>query len=165
MRQRWMRRFCQIFEDVIDADPARRLNAGWREKYGCGDALVHVNAESARDVDITIEFADIDTNHVEMVGHFMSCALLLQPSGQQKAVHAPVRLKFHHQESAVCLRLGPGVLNPQQSRRGGRTVGMGPLFTVVMPQKVSGPGQDKKDEHNLMDSRHIFCGASRVPST
>jgi hypothetical protein len=42
---------------------------------------------------------------------------------------------------------------------------VGPLFTVVMPQKVSGPGQDDEDEHNLVDCGHIFCGASRVPST
>ena len=121
MRQKWMRRFCQILKDGIDADPTRRLNAVRREKYRCGYALVHVNAESTRDVDVTIEFSDIDTNHVEMVGHFMSCALLLKHSGQDKAVHAPVCLKFHHQESAVRLRLGPGVLNPQQGCRVGHS--------------------------------------------
>jgi len=153
--QRWMRRFCQIFEDGIDADPTRRLNAGRREKYRCGYALVHVNAESARDVDVTIEFSDIETNHVEMFRHFISRALLLQPSRQLAAVNAPVRSKFHHQESAVRLRLSPGVLNPQQGCRVGHTFGLRSLCTVVR-EVGSGSGSDNKDERNLVEVAHLF---------
>lgn len=150
-----MRHFCQIFDDGRDPNGARGWNSCRGEEYSGGYALVHVHTESARDVDITIEFSDVDTDHIEMLCKLVSCALFLQFSRQLTAVTAPVRFKFDHQESAVRLRLGPCFLNPQQSSRSGPAFGLRSLCTV-MRQKDSYSESDKKNEPSRVATAHIF---------